>query len=231
MSINLKELTSLQDKVLVVLYPVLPSDCVITGGTALTRFYGFSHRFSNDIDLFMYNPEKTIVLEWMKHLKDEGLHVEIINISEKVEKKVFHATIIATESNKCPVKLDIVEDVFSGCWLPLKLKTVDTGIEFRVDSLEAILHKNLYAVYNNRLQNMKPRTKDIIDIFVLFKDRFNLRETRRFYKEARDIVLPFDSVIKSIKETEFDYSEIMDLKKEIPNEITKWKNEVLIDDA
>ncbi len=141
MSINRKELTSLQDKVLVVLDPVLPSDCVITGGTALTRFYGFNHRFSDDIDLFMYNPGKTIVLECMKHLKDAGLHVEIINIPEKVEKKVFHATIIATVSNQCPVKLDIVEDVFSGCWLPLKLKTVDTGVEFRVDSLEAFYYK------------------------------------------------------------------------------------------
>lgn len=108
--------------------------------------------------------------------------------------------------------------------MPLKLKTIDTDIEFRVDSLEAILHKKLYAIYNNKLRNKTPGTKDIVDIFVLFKDKFVFNETRNFYKEARDVILPFDTVIKAIKEAELDYSEIMDLKKEVPEEITNWRN-------
>ena len=42
---------------------------LMTGGTALTRFHGFRHRFSEDIDLFMFAPNSEKVLSWLSLLR------------------------------------------------------------------------------------------------------------------------------------------------------------------
>lgn len=232
---KIKKTITTQDMILKVLYPILPDSCLLTGGTTLTRFYGFAHRFSEDLDFFFFRADEGFkdtwsrVGEWIRSLRQSGFHIEVISAPEESIKKVFHLSFIATTPPTLfPVKVDFVEDVFSGCWLPERMKTVDTGIEFRIDSPEAILHKKLYAVYSNKMQEKEPRTKDVLDICVLFEERFDFVTVQDFYKNARDVVLPFDSIILVISEFKPDYSEIILLDPLLPERFKEWQEEIKV---
>ncbi len=160
-----ERIISSQDVILKQLHGALPEDCVMTGGTALTRFHGFRHRFSEDIDLFMFSPDSEKVLSWLSPFRDTGGNVDIISLGDSQPGKgkdgnVFQAIAVVTPRGGVPIRVDFVEDVFSGCWLPQEMKSVDTSVDFRVDSLEAILHKKLYAVYSNTMTGEPPRGKD-----------------------------------------------------------------------
>lgn len=224
-----------QDEIFRTLYSVLPTDCVLTGGTALTRFYGFTHRFSEDIDLFFYLPEEpqgtsfSRVLNWIKALTPNGFHIENIGTARAafpnaVENKdiLFHAAFVV-HKNKAPVKIDFVEDAFSGCWLPQKLRTIDSKVEFRVDNIEAILHKKLYAVYSNYMKKKLPRGKDVVDLYILLTQTFDFDKVAALYKEERGISLPFNNIMRILSETKnLDFSEILDLKPDIQAGTLAW---------
>lgn len=225
------QLLKVQDEVFNSLYEVLPTNCVLTGGTALTRFYGFNHRFSEDIDLFFYITEGEThgasfakVLNWVKGLKHKGFHIENVGVSDVSEggNTLFHTAFIVFK-NKTPLRLDFVEDVFSGCWLPQKLKTVDSKVKFRVDNIEAILHKKIYAVYSNYMSNKLPRGKDVVDLYVLLTQTFNLNDVAALYREERGISLPFNNILKILSESgRPDFSGILDLKPEIQAGTLDW---------
>lgn len=219
-----------QDAILTVLRDVLPEDCVMTGGTALTRFYGLGHRFSEDIDLFSFDCCEDKVLSWLSALERAGAKTDVIAMETSAtgedSSKVFHAIAVVTPHGGVPIRVDFVEDVFSGCWLPVQMKTVDSGVSFRVDSIEAILHKKLYAIYSNTMKSEPPRGKDAVDVFMLFKNFFDLNDVRDFYRDGRDIVLPFESVIKELAHREFDLSGIIDLDKNVETEFLTWQEEL-----
>lgn len=226
---NIKNILSLQDDVFAILHPVLPRDAVLAGGTALTRFYGFKHRFSEDIDIFFYRPKdesstNTLarIKEWIDNIKLRGFFIEETFYEPGENNNLFNLRLIASK-HKDIIKIDFIDDIFSGCWLPVKMKTTDTGVEFKVDNLEAILHKKLYAVYNNKMKFEKPRTKDIIDIYILFKEKFDFTEIRDFYKNARDIPLPFDSIMSAVSNTKLDFSEIINLDTAAIDKVKDWQ--------
>ncbi|MEW6417436.1 MAG: nucleotidyl transferase AbiEii/AbiGii toxin family protein [Nitrospirota bacterium] len=138
--------------------------------------------------------------------------------------EVFHLmTLISAPHSKQPVKVDFVEDIFSGCWLPQKMKTLETHVEFTVDSLEAILHKKLYAIYSNKMHNKPPRTKDILDIYILFRDTFHFDAVREFYRDSRDLTLPFNAVMRAIKDTGLDFNGILAVSSEIQKGVSLWQ--------
>lgn len=231
------DLAARQDEILKVLSGVLPLDAVITGGTALTRFYGFDHRLSDDIDIFFYaDRDKTHtherVLKWLSALSASGLCTEILFTEGGSGGLVYHASALVTSPARKPhpIRLDFVEDIFSGCWLPNTLRTSDSGIPFQVDSIEAILHKKLYAAYCNCKANKPPRGKDIVDIYSLFKNRFDFRAVLEFYRDAREITLPFESVMEHISGINVaaldDFHLMRGLKAGLESEIISWQEEV-----
>ncbi len=212
-----------QDEILSALRAVLPPTAVLTGGTALTRFYGFDHRFSEDLDIFGYAFSQSEVEGWLKSLALKAFQVELLTVRKA---PVFHLESLVGPPDGEAIRLDFVEDVFSGCWLPQKAKTVDTGIEFMVDSLEAILHKKLYAVYSMLERDMEARPKDLLDLFILFRDRFVFDQVRNFYKDARDIHLPIDMVIKAVASARPDFSGLKGLKPGLEEAFRKWQTEI-----
>jgi len=213
-----------QDAVLKILFPIVPSHCVLTGGTALTRFHGFSHRFSEDLDLFLFSPYKDLILLWIVEMRRHAFYVEVVSGSSDRPDELFHLiALISPPSANQPIRVDFVEDIFSGCWLPQRMKTHDTRVEFNVDPLEAILHKKLYAVYSNRLRHAAPRTKDILDIFILLRDTFRLEVVREFYRDARDISLPFNAIVEMIKEAPLDFEGLLGVSREIEREVSLWR--------
>lgn len=226
-----ERIISSQDLILKQLHNTLPEDCVMTGGTALTRFHGFRHRFSEDIDLFMFDPSSEKVLSWLSPFRDAGGNVDIISLGDSQPGKgkdgnVFQAIAVVTPRGGVPIRVDFVEDVFSGCWLPQEMKSVDTSVDFRVDSLEAILHRKLYAVYSNTMKGEPPRGKDAVDLYMLVKGVFDMNTIRAFYREARDIVLPFDSIIRSVAHRSFDLSGIIDLEEAVREGFLEWQEEL-----
>ncbi len=234
---TVKNILILQDEIFNALYPIIPQTAVLTGGTALTRFYGLTHRFSEDIDIFFYKPTEepsSVTLErikgWLNKLKSHGFFIEETAYEPGNNNMLFNLMVIASKYKNI-IRIDFVDDVFSGCWLPVKMKTLDSGIEFNVDALEAILHKKLYAVYNTKMLGKEPRTKDLVDIYVLFKEKFVYSEVKDFYKNARDIILPFDSIMLEISnaisaklDVKHDFSEIMNLDKKIANELLNFNS-------
>lgn len=222
---NLDRINYAQNIILKNLYNILPNDCVLTGGTALTRFYNLTHRFSEDLDIFGYNITLDKVKKWLKELFYKGFQFEILS-TESGEAKIFHCMTIITPVGHDMIKVDFVDDIFSGCWLPVRMKTIDSDVEFRVDTLEAILHKKLYAVYSNSILGKEARTKDIIDIFVLFRDFFILDDVIKFYQEARDIYLPIEAIIRYINRTELNFDDIIGIRENLKDDVLKWKKHI-----
>lgn len=106
-----ERIISSQDTMLMQLHDTLPEDCVMTGDTALTRFHGFRHRFSEDIDLFMSNPNSEKVLSWLSLLRDGGGNVDVITPGdsqpyEGKEHSVFQAIAVVTPRGGVPVRVD-----------------------------------------------------------------------------------------------------------------------------
>ncbi|MBT9166691.1 MAG: hypothetical protein DDT19_00015 [Syntrophomonadaceae bacterium] len=220
---DIKRVKDAQDLVLTAIRPLIPPEMALTGGTALTRFHGFRHRFSEDLDFFGYRLSKEKVMQCLRGLFNQGFSVELLSMDEgndEKKKTVYHSCHLITPHDKSfigmeightPIRVDFVEDVFSGCWLHQNMKTVDTKVKFPVDSLEAILHKKLYAIYNKKMCGKEPRTKDILDIHALFINSFVKKRVSEFYKNAREIVMPFDSIMKIMSEAKLDFSEVKGL--------------------
>lgn len=226
---NIHGILSLQDEIFKIIYPIIPNTALLSGGTALTRFYGLTHRFSEDIDIFFYKPKEehsSATLEkiknWLYALKTGGFSIEETAYEPGGDKLLFNLMAIASKGNNI-IRIDFVDDVFSGCWLPVKMKTVDTNIEFNLDSIEAILHKKLYALYNSIMLGKPPRAKDLIDVYVLFKEKFVFDEVKDFYLNARDIILPFESIINAVSSANPDFSEILNLDKKVESGFKAWQ--------
>lgn len=227
------KLLKIQDDIFRIMFKALPENCLLTGGTALTRFHGFTHRFSEDIDLFFYLPEgekqkDTLnnITSWLTPLRDNNFKITLLGVTEDnslgMNRKLFHSAFIISKK-RVIVRVDFVEDVFSGCWAPSVLKTVDTGINFRVDDLEAILHKKLFAVYSSYMMEKPIRSKDLVDLYMLFNNSFDLDKTRAFYEEGSGVSLPFDTImdiLTDIKNLAGD--EILGINPGIPAKTLKW---------
>ena len=218
-----KAIIQAQDTILIHLSDILPSTAVLTGGTALTRFHGCKHRFSEDLDIFSYELTGEKVLKWLKHLSMKGFRTEVLDTGGEV----FHCmSIIQPPGYNSVIKVDFVEDVFSGCWLPQTRRSVDTGVRFRVDSLEAILHKKLYAVYSCTLSGKTIRDKDVVDLYVLLGDVFTLDSVYEHYLNARDIVLPIDSVLEVLAYHQIRFDNIILEDESILQKVKEWQEKL-----
>jgi len=146
--INYKELYSLQDEILAIVF-TLDNSFYLTGGTALHRFY-YNDRFSDDLDFFAYNDA----------LFGESVN-EVIDTLSKKKYEVKH-TVKAKDFHRVMVndflQLDFVNDRVHR---EGKSNVIDT---IRVDNKINILANKVTAIIG------RDEEKDIFDLFTLAKN-------------------------------------------------------------
>jgi hypothetical protein len=141
MSISEKDYRKLyqtQDKILLVLKPVLAS-FYLTGGTALGRFY-LNHRFSEDLDFFLN--------------KSDTFHSEVKNMEKVLVNKfslLKHQSIVYDdfvryyiEDEEMSLKIEFVNDIAYRCGVPniYKYGYIDTPLNILANKLTAVVGRD-----------------------------------------------------------------------------------------
>jgi predicted nucleotidyltransferase component of viral defense system len=159
------ELYKMQDVILDAFYGSHEFPFVLSGGTALSRFY-LHHRESEDLDFFC----KNIVLDFEyiykiinQELRNRGFICEEIERADK-EGLIKYIMLVVT-FNGASLKMDFLEDPFSGMWEPGMRKDY-THSPVLVDALELIYYRKLYAITYGR-HPLTERVKDLVDLYFL----------------------------------------------------------------
>ena len=121
-----KKIYQAQDIILQILHKHKSFPYVLSGGTALSRFH-FHHRFSEDLDFFCEDPDFSfeIVEGIINFLRKAGLICELVGRTDKKGHLKIASYLIGS------VKIDFLEDPFTGMWKPIK-KKAESGIFFRL---------------------------------------------------------------------------------------------------
>ena len=167
-----------QDLVLNTLNKIKKFPFVLSGGTALSRFY-FHHRFSEDLDFFFegYDYSFSKVSQVISFLRKSGFVCEVIGRSDQAgQMKVDSYAITSSQSKTCrsetcrletPLKIDFLEDPFSGMW-PVQKKKTESGVSFKVDHLDQIYYRKIYSILVQWYSEKKiQRVKDLVDLYEL----------------------------------------------------------------
>jgi len=217
----------LQDQIIAALSEEMDSNkglLYLSGGTALTRFHLDNTRFSEDLDFF-YDVSVQNWHKWLSSLSKHGFHVQVLGALEETGKANTLSAIVS--KNQSGIRVDFIEDFFSGMWLPQQIKTQYGG--FFIDHIDAIRHKKFYIVESSLRQNMPLRGKDVFDLLCLCYNRWH--EIVAYYKKYSELAgFDFYSIREAIiKHTDFqdiylinqkDFSTSRITKKEI----NKWQN-------
>lgn len=132
----------------------------LTGGTALAQFY-LHHRFSEDLDLFTEKQEvdQSLIKAFLKKVSAK---LQIVSINESQFMGLFSYHL--GYKDKQALKVDFNYYPFP---------QIGQGIKFgnlRVDSLLDIAVNKVHTLF------MKPRTRDYIDLYFIFKrQKMNLK--------------------------------------------------------
>ncbi len=146
-SIDYKELYSLQDKVLAVVFQV-QSEFYLTGGTCLSRFY-IEKRYSDDLDFFTnQSPRYSFEIKKIKKALEENFQ-----LTTEVQSKDF--TRFKVDDL---LQLDFVNDIS----FRYKDVVVDEN-NYLLDNIENILSNKITAVIG------RDNPKDIFDIHLIYK--------------------------------------------------------------
>lgn len=164
-----------QDLILTALQKIKKLPFVLSGGTALSRFY-FHHRFSEDLDFFCEEPtfsfEKT---EWIAtFLRKSGFICELMGRTDRPDRLKAASYEV---KKKRPIKVDFLEDPFSGMWSPVTKRT-ETGVPFRVDDLDQIYYRKLFSLLEqwHRARTVS-RVKDLVDLYWLHRYHQSIEKT------------------------------------------------------
>ncbi|MBT5935155.1 nucleotidyl transferase AbiEii/AbiGii toxin family protein [Sulfurimonas sp.] len=146
-SIDYKELYSLQDKVLAVIFQE-QSEFYLTGGTCLSRFY-IEKRYSDDLDFFTnQSPRYSFEIKKIKKALEENFQ-----LTTEVQSKDF--TRFKVDGL---LQLDFVNDIS----FRYKDVVVDEN-NYLLDNIENILSNKITAVIG------RDNPKDIFDIYLIYK--------------------------------------------------------------
>lgn len=176
-----------QDRILTALKKLRNFPFVLSGGTALSRFY-FHHRFSEDLDFFceeidfsFEKIEKIMIL-----LRKEGFSCKL---STQSARPGHLAAAIYEIGRKTRIKVDFLEDPFSGMWNPVQRKS-DAGYTFRVDALDQIYYRKFFALIEqwHKIRRIR-RTKDLVDLYALHRYHRSIEKTVEYYRRHRVPVL------------------------------------------
>lgn len=133
----------------------------LTGGTALAEFY-LHHRYSVDIDLFCEKEEvdQSVVESF---LKNSSQKLKIAKIKRSQFLGLFSYTLIYTDGDALKVDFNFYP-----------FPRIEKGTTFKkleVDSLLDIATNKVHTLF------MKPRTRDYIDLYFIFKkEDFDLKK-------------------------------------------------------
>ena len=165
-----------QDQILQLLSGQKTFPYVLSGGTALSRFY-LHHRFSEDLDFFCEDwAFSSPKIEGMiGGLRRKGWICELAGTTNMPHLLKAASYTVRWKRNR-PLKIDFLEDPFSGMWPPVKRST-ESGIPFRVDNLDQIYYRKFFALMEAAAQKGRPaRTKDLVDLFYLHRQHRKLPE-------------------------------------------------------
>lgn len=160
------KLYEIQDSILEAFYSSPEFPFVLSGGTALSRYY-LHHRESEDLDFFC----KNIVLDFEYIYKIINLNIRTRGfICEEIERadqegQIKYIIFVISSADGTSLKLDFLEDPFSGTWEPIARRDY-TESPVLVDALELIYYRKLYAVTYGR-HSTAERVKDLVDLYFL----------------------------------------------------------------
>jgi len=125
----------------------------LTGGTALAEFY-LHHRLSEDIDLFNeeYEVDPILIRAFLKKISP---NLSIIDIQESNFLGLF--SFILTFQNKTTLKVDFNYYPFP------RIQKGKKAFNLEIDSLRDIATNKIHTLF------MKPRSRDYIDLYFIFK--------------------------------------------------------------
>jgi len=192
-----------QDTLLIALKKIKPFPYVLSGGTALSRFY-FHHRFSEDLDFFC--EQTTFSFEKVEgivnRLRRSGLICELVGRADQTG-RLKVASYAVRQRRRFSIKVDFMEDPFSGMWKPV-LKTDESGIRFRVDALDQIFYRKFYSLVEQRVRTGAiHRMKDLADLYTLHQFHRSLEKTILFFRknhvpiEEEKLIMIFSELKKS----------------------------------
>jgi hypothetical protein len=176
----------------------------LTGGTALGRHY-FSHRFSDDLDLFV-NSEPNYsrhIAQILNALEENRKQFNFAIDYQRLRKEEHYTQIFLTQSeNAADLKLDLINDIAAHYGELEHSKTMG-----RIDSWRNILSNKLAAVF-------RYEAKDFADIWIIAKHKpIAWREiiSEAKTKEAGIDPLALQEILRS-----FPPDEVMAVKWNIP---------------
>jgi len=146
-SINYKELYTLQDKVLGIVFSV-ENEFYLTGGTCISRFY-HEKRYSDDLDFFTHNSGRFSFA--VKNIKTE------LQQNYQVDTEVDSKNFIRFKINKL-LQIDFVNDT---AYRYKDLVIKENG--YVIDNIENILSNKITAVIG------RDNPKDIFDIYLIYR--------------------------------------------------------------
>ena len=153
---------------------------VLSGGTALSRFY-FHHRFSEDLDFFGETVEFSLemVEKVVGYLRGYGVVCELVGRTN-LPGRLKAASYVAGSENA--VKIDFLEDPFSGMWKPTVKKT-ESGVRFRVDALDQIAYRKFFSLLEQWHKSRSiSRAKDLVDLYLLHTKHRPIEKTLKLYR-------------------------------------------------
>ncbi len=233
---NLKNLYDLQDEILNVLSEYAKENNFpfnFTAGTALVRFYSKRpYRISYDLDFFSTSGINNFDFDELNaFLKKKFQKVENLN---KLSEKTSLYRLIIFNSNTA-VKVDFVEDLFSGAFTGKKL---NDDLNINIEPIYAIYTRKIWALVSSLEDRNSSwdRLKDVIDlielenIYTQFEDFFTgeFKEIAKqngidipfgkmlsYFQSIEEIILRDYAIFKNLLER--DYKCIFKLE-----EVLKW---------
>lgn len=155
-----------QNTILDIFYGLSEFPFVLSGGTALSRYY-LHHRESEDLDFFC--KDITLDFEYIHKIINQNLRLKgfICEETERADKEgqIKYIFFVISSSGGVSLKLDFLEDPFSSMWEPRMRKDYTTNPVY-VDALELIYYRKLYSVTYGR-DPLGERVKDIVDLYFL----------------------------------------------------------------
>ncbi len=148
------------DKVFSNLVQIGIPNCILAGGTALSRYY-LHHRVSYDLDFFVgggFSPEKLSIAIGRIGINLSDVHIE----SGSVYAHQLHGYANADESI---VKISFVEDVYEDMWPKKKFGNVIT------EEIGGLYHRKLRTLsgsgYGKDTKGARQTARDLFDAYVL----------------------------------------------------------------
>lgn len=155
---------------------------VLSGGTALSRFY-FHHRFSEDLDFFCEEFEFSFekVEQIVNHLRQHGFVCELVGRADQAGHLKIASYTVGTEP---VIKVDFLEDPFSGMWTPIE-RTSDSHLCFRVDALDQIYYRKFFSLLEQwaRARSIV-RIKDCVDLYCLHCHHRSIEDTVDLFRRT-----------------------------------------------